>query len=229
MIRLLIFLLLAPPMPATAEDSRYGRHPVEWASLRAAQHTGVTPAYHTLRRAARRAERSSTWWLGWVAWGAAILLFSAAVSWWVLGGFIAFVGGVFGGDSLRRAWRKIRRAAGALVVVLTLFQTLPAQEFVSPYSFVVYDGGADIYHTPVQVVISPEGFIIIGAPREDAAPFIIRYTKPPTRTDTFTTYNTDQGTVVYATDRLGQSVTWYADKFIWRLYSFLPIHTKIQK
>lgn len=109
MIRLLLLILLAPPLPAIADDSRYGRQPVEWATLRTARHSGTTPTYRTLCRAARRADRSRTWWLGWVAWGAALVLFSAAVSWWVLGGFALFIGGIFGGDRLRRLWRKIRR------------------------------------------------------------------------------------------------------------------------
>lgn len=110
MIRLcIIFLLLAPPLPAAADDSRYGRQPVEWATVRAGQRTGTTPTYRTMRRAARRAERSRWWWLGWVAWGAAVLLFSAAIGWWVAGGMMAFVGAVFAGDRLRYHWKKIRR------------------------------------------------------------------------------------------------------------------------
>lgn len=78
MIRLLLLLLLAPPLPAAADDSRYGRQPVEWATVRAGKRTGTTPTYHTLRRAARRAERSRWWWLGWVAFGSLFFFFSLA-------------------------------------------------------------------------------------------------------------------------------------------------------
>lgn len=191
--------------------------------------TSLIKPHQLAQREARRAERSATHWLGWAAWGAALVLFSAAVSWWVLGGFVAFVGGTFGGGWLRRLWRGVRRSIGVLGGVLMLSQAGLAQDFVSPFSFVVSDKGTDIYHTPVQVSISAAGQICIGSPSEDAQPAVLRYTATPNRIDSIVTYNTDQGTVVHATDRLGESVTWYGNGFIFRLYSFIPSYIKIQK
>lgn len=111
MIRtLILLLLLAPPLPAASDDSRFGRQPVEWGStLRPGKASGIKPTFRTLRRAARRADRSRTWWLGWLAFGGILTFFAAAISTAFTLLFTAGAAGLVLYPMLRDALRLLRR------------------------------------------------------------------------------------------------------------------------
>jgi hypothetical protein len=78
--------------------------------------TYIITTHRRTQRAARRANRSATWWIGWVAWTVALVLFSAAVSWWLFPAFAAFIGSIFIGGWLRTQFRRVRRMMGCVVI-----------------------------------------------------------------------------------------------------------------
>lgn len=118
---------------------------------------------------------------------------------------------------------------GTVAVLLLLLHGVGvAQSFVSPFSVVTSSAGTDIYHTPVQISVTPNS-ISVGLNSEASQPFVLRYDMPPITDGTKTTYYTDHGTVQHDTDRSGQSLTWWGGAFVWRLYSFFPDIVKLEK